>query len=90
MFKMIESVKDATGLPWGCVVRLLASLENFRPAPHSTVPDAKSIVTCEQCGAAINPYVTFSGHSKWKCPLCKVAYLRSLRRCTTNYSANVA
>lgn len=58
--------KEASALPWGCVVEPLATI----PESSKTTVHASRIPRCSNCYAYINPYVRF-GRKKWSCPMCR-------------------
>eukprot|EP00742_Colponemidia_sp_Colp-10_P008691 GILJ01009428.1.p1 GENE.GILJ01009428.1~~GILJ01009428.1.p1 ORF type:complete len:715 (+),score=92.37 GILJ01009428.1:45-2189(+) len=59
------SMKDNSGLPWGCIVQPFnAAAEFVEPPPLSLV------ARCDACFAYINPYCRVD-RSRWKCSLCR-------------------
>lgn len=64
-FPSSMTVKEDSGLPWGCVVQPYAPLDN----ESKNQLHLSEIARCENCFAYINSYVTFS-RKKWRCNIC--------------------
>ena len=65
-FPANREVKEASGLPWGCII------QPFRSIPNNAITSipASRIARCEHCYAYINPFVRF-GKTSWACSLCR-------------------
>ena len=59
------AVKDASGLPWGCVVQPLSAQTRFAPGPP-----AEALARCAQCFGYIHWLVRFNTRQQWACTFC--------------------
>ncbi len=63
-----NTVKDACGLPFGCIVRPLISI--IAPGPERIIPaQFTEISRCESCGAYVSPFCRFE-QRLWRCAMC--------------------
>jgi hypothetical protein len=63
-----NTVKDACGLPFGCIVRPLIPI--IAPGPERIIPpNFSDISRCESCGAYISPFCRFE-QRLWRCAMC--------------------
>jgi len=67
-FPQNGTLKDKSGLPWGCVVQPFATPE--KAYLLSTSVNAEKVARCSECFAYINPFVKFV-EGGWLCPLCQ-------------------
>jgi hypothetical protein len=74
LFYCAASVKDSSGLPWGCCIQPLApkdeKKEKEKDEKNEKMLSVESVSRCNGCFAYINPLVQFKG-KQWKCPICK-------------------
>eukprot|EP00850_Spirogloea_muscicola_P012002 SM000076S21823 [mRNA] locus=s76:484591:488610:+ [translate_table: standard] len=75
LFPCDAALKDAVGLPWGCVVQPFAAAATIEPpppsqaAPPARLTDADLVARCEECFAYINGCCTIERFA-WRCSLC--------------------
>ena len=62
------SIKDKSGLPWGCIVQPFVSPEKVTVS--ATKVNAEKITRCSECFAYINAFAKFTRFG-WVCPLCQ-------------------
>ena len=60
------AVKDASGLPWGCVLQPLSGQTRFAKAAA-----AESVARCSQCFGYVHWLVRFNARQQWTCSFCE-------------------
>mmetsp|Transcript_27301 Transcript_27301/g.44464 ORF Transcript_27301/g.44464 Transcript_27301/m.44464 type:complete len:727 (-) Transcript_27301:204-2384(-) len=68
-FPLNGEVKEATGLPWACILQPLDSSALPPGSSPSELPSVEEIGRCKKCFAYINRNAVFE-RRKWKCSLC--------------------
>jgi hypothetical protein len=58
-------VREASGLPWGCVVQPLSAQTRFAPGPA-----ADALARCSQCYGYVHWLVRFDSRHQWPCSFC--------------------
>lgn len=66
LIERLGGLRDAVGLPWGCVVKPFGNRDDS-VQPTTSLSE---IARCVSCFAYVNQYARFDRTGKWICPVC--------------------